>query len=381
MKWWHGGLIVVLSVVIAGLFSAFLRADFSSIDIFAPIEKKMDFQVSDIYNMLEEDKSERELSKDVVVVSIDELNREQLLALIDTVALYEPKAIGLDIYFSIPKADNSKLLDIVKNTPNMVSISQVQKDTNGIHYVEKYLSFYDDSIAPPHRGYANLDINHSWTVVRTFLPYVCTREGKIIPGISLELAKIAAPERAQQLMERGNTEEIIDFTHREIEVISAKRLRNPEVAKRLTGKVVLIGVIKDTKDIYLTPLKEPMPGVLIHAYAAQTIICGHYIQTREKWVNWTIAFCFCFLLVILLLYASEKKEIGSALNLVIRIMVFLSVILFVFLGCWVFTTRHVYVDYSPSLLMLTFGTMAFDIVYAGYGLFRSKLQEKTNKIS
>lgn len=375
MKWWHGGLIVVLSVVIAGLFSAFLSADFSSIDIFAPIEKKMDFQISDIYNMLEEAKPERELSRDVVVVSIDDMNREQLLDLIDTIARYEPKAIGLDIYFSIPKADNSKLLEIVRNTPNMVSISQVQKDTDGVHYVEKYLSFYDDSITPPHRGYANLDINHSWTVVRTFLPYVRTREGKIIPGLSLELAKIAAPQRALQLMERGNTEEIINFTHREIQVLAAKRLKNPEVAKRLTGKVVLVGVIKDTKDIYLTPLKEPTPGVLVHAYAAQTIINGLYIRTREAWVNWAIAFCFCFLLVTLLLYASEKKEIGSALNLIIRIVVFISVVLFVFLGCWVFTARHVYVDYTPSLLMLTFGTMAFDIVYAGYGLLQSAIKK------
>lgn len=375
IKWWHGAVIVLLSVAIAALFSAFLRADFSSIDIFAPIEKKVDFQVSDIYNMLEEDKPERELSNSVIVVSIDGLKREQLIDLIDTIRLYEPKAIGLDIYFSIPKADNSRLLQVVANTPEMVSISQVHKDTDELHYVEKFLSFYDDTLTPPHRGYANLDINHSWTVVRTFLPYVRSREGRIIPALSLELAKIAAPERAQQLMERGNTEEIIDFTHREIEVLAAKRLKNPDVAKRLKGKVVLIGVINDTKDIYLTPLKEPTPGVLIHAYATQTIITGQYIRTREPWLNWTIAVTFCFLLVSLLLFASEKKEIGTALNLIIRIVVFLSVLIFVFLGCWVFSARHMYVDYTPSLLMLTFGTMAFDIVYAVYGLFRPFIKE------
>lgn len=375
IKWWHGAVIVLLSVAIAALFSAFLRADFSSIDIFAPIEKKVDFQVSDIYNMLEEDKPERELSNSVIVVSIDGLKREQLIDLIDTIRLYEPKAIGLDIYFSIPKADNSRLLQVVANTPEMVSISQVHKDTDELHYVEKFLSFYDDTLTPPHRGYANLDINHSWTVVRTFLPYVRSREGRIIPALSLELAKIAAPERAQQLMERGNTEEIIDFTHREIEVLAAKRLKNPDVAKRLKGKVVLIGVINDTKDIYLTPLKEPTSGVLIHAYATQTIITGQYIRTREPWLNWTIAVTFCFLLVSLLLFASEKKEIGTALNLIIRIVVFLSVLIFVFLGCWVFSARHMYVDYTPSLLMLTFGTMAFDIVYAVYGLFRPFIKE------
>ena len=48
MKWWQGGLIIILSVLFAGLFSAMLSSDFSSIDIFAPIEKKVDFRVSEI---------------------------------------------------------------------------------------------------------------------------------------------------------------------------------------------------------------------------------------------------------------------------------------------------------------------------------------------
>ena len=109
MKKWLGGLaIIVLSVGIAGFFSAFLNTDFSSIEMFAPVEKKMDFQVTDIYNMMAGDETERNMSQDVTVVLIDSLNREELMSLIDTIKHYEPKAIGLDIYFSILRAESHR---------------------------------------------------------------------------------------------------------------------------------------------------------------------------------------------------------------------------------------------------------------------------------
>lgn len=370
MKWWHGGLIIILSVLIAGLFSAMLSSDFSSIDIFAPIEKKVDFQVSDIYNMMEEAKSERELSDEVVVVSVDSLDREQLLTLIDTIRQYEPKAIGLDIYFSIKKGNNEVLYNTIRNTPNMVSIHKIKKDSDNIHYEIENLSFYDDEITPPHRGYANLDVNHSWTVVRTFLPCVYSRSGDTIPSMALELVRIAAPERAEEAIRRGNTEEIIDFTHQEIEVISSERLKNPAVAGRLKGKVVLLGVIEDTKDIYRTPLREETAGVVIHAYATQTMLNDQYIQTRAAWKNWTFAVCICLILVSLLLIANESERMKYMLNLAVRILTFVFMFAFVFIGCARFAHSHIYVDYTPAITMLVFGTLAFDIVYAIYGLCR-----------
>jgi len=43
---------------------------------------------------------------------------------------------------------------------------------------------------------------------------------------------------------------------------------------------------------------------------------------------------------------------------------------FVFIGCAQFAHSHIYVDYTPAITMLVFGTLAFDIVYAIYGLCR-----------
>lgn len=368
MKWWHGVLIIALTMGMAGLFSAFLSSDFSSIDIFAPIEKKVDFRVSDIYNMMEEERQGRERSDEVVVISVDDFDREGVIEIIHTLSDYGVKAIGLDVYFAIEGADNTALIEMVRTTENMVSLTKVIREDG--YYRAENQSFFEKELTPPHRGYANLDINHSWNVVRTFIPQVVTSEGETIPSMALELAKIANPARAQEAIERGNTEEIIDFTHQEIEVISAHRLQNEDVAARLKDKVVLVGLIHDNKDTYLTPLHEPVAGVLIHAYATQTILNGQYIRTRAVWKNWMVAGCLCLLLVCLLLFANEYEPMRYSLNLIVRITMFVTMFSLVYIGCMIFAKYHLYVDYSPAILMLAFGTQAFDIVYAGYGVWR-----------
>ena len=378
MNWWQRGAIIALSMIIAGLFSAFLSSDFSSVDVFAPIEKKVDFQVSDIYNMIEEERQGRKLSDEVVVVSVDDYNREGVMEIIHTLRDYGAKAIGLDIYFAIRKADNTVLIETIRTTENMVCLTKVIQEESGIYRMEDQ-SFFDEELTPPHKGYANLDINHSWNVVRTFIPQVMTREGTTIPSMALELAKIANPNRAREAVERGNSEEIIDFTHQEIEIISATRLQNPEVAKRIQGKVVLVGLIHDNKDIYLTPLHEPVAGVIIHAYATQTILNGTYIRTRAVWKNWLIATILCLILVCLLLVAYEYEPMKYSLNLSVRILMFVTMYALVFIGCMIFASRHLYVDYSPSILMLAFGAFAFDIVYAGFGLYKQIAKNKQSK--
>ncbi len=373
IKWWQAGVIIVLSVLIAGLCSVYLNTDFSSIEMFAPMEKKMDFQVTDIYNMMAGDETERNMSQDVAVVLIDNLNREELMSLIDTIKHYEPKAIGLDIYFSIKKADNKALIQTIETTPNMVNIIMVEPDPDRIHYVQDTLSFFYESLSTvPHSGFANLDADYAWTVIRTFVPYVCTRNGDTISNIALELAKIAAPERAQELIRRGNTEEIIDFSHCVVDTISAYRLANPDVANRLRGKVVLIGVGKDPKDTYLTPMRMPTPGVMIHAYATQTILQGEYIETIAPWMSWAIAIILCLAVVSILLFANESDKPKYRLNLSVRLLTFFILFSLVFIGSAIFACDHIYVDYTPVIKMLVFGMLAFDLVYAGYGSFRNK---------
>lgn len=376
LKWWQAVVIVIVSVSIATAFTKFLSSDLSSLEIFAPIEKKVDFKITDIYNMVDENRQGKKLSQDIVVINVDSCDRRCILDVIHQLMSVGVKAIGLDIYFPIPNEDNDYLLETIMFTENMVSITRVAKNDGDDYYTRVPLSFYEDEgYSPVHVGYANLDVNYSWNVVRTFIPYVLTDCNDTIPSLSLELAKIVDAKKTKIFLEKQNYVTIIDFTGEEIEVISANQLENPTTLQSLSDKIVMIGLISDTKDIYLTPLKEPIPGVLIHAYALQTILSDKQIEIRSELTNWTIAICIGFILVCLLLLANELEPLRYSLNIIIRILIFIFMYLLVYRGCYVFANSHTYADYSKSIMMLAFGTLAFDIVYATFGLF-IQLKEK-----
>lgn len=367
MNWWQAGLVIFLSLVLAVLLARFIIYDFSSMEIFAPIEKKLDFQVSDIYNAVEEKKHVVSLSQDIIVVSVDECNREQTAEVINLISSYKPKAIGLDLSFMTKKANNDTLLNAVLYTPNLVNATKVFKPDTGMYYHRLSASFYEKEYDLPHIGYANLDAAHMWNIVRTFVPYVLVGKNDTLPSLAMELARMVAPDCVTQLLRRGNDAEIIDYTSCEIEVVTAERLQNDYVAKRLHNKVVLVGDTADTKDTYRTPLHDSQPGVLIHAYALQTILSGSYIDKREEWKNWLIAILIGFIFICLLLFANEYH----AFNLIIRIGQFALMYWLIVRGCVIYSQSHIYADFTPAILMLGLGALSFDIIYALYGIIQN----------
>ena len=377
IKWWHALLIVIISVGMATGMTFFISTDLTSLEVFAPMEKRIDFQVSDIYNAVEEERQGREQSPYVVVVNVDGYNRDGVLDIVDAVSQTGPKAIGLDVFFSVEKEDNTRLINTIMNTKNLVSAIQVELETDSIHFRQPELSFYDKKYHPEHVGYINLDINHSWDVIRTFQPCVYTLEGEMIPSMPLALAMIADSMKALEAIQRSSSPQIIDFTGNEIKVINANRLKNENIAARLKDKVVLIGALSDNKDIYRTPLNDPTAGVLVHAYTLHTILNESYIQTRPESVNWLIAIGIGLLLVIVLLFANEWEPMKYFLNFTIRILLFVFMYMLVRRGCEVYANAHVYADYTKAILMLGLSTLAFDIVYAIYGFILQICNKKS----
>jgi CHASE2 domain-containing sensor protein len=307
------------------------------------------------------------------VINVDNCDRNGVLDAIHTIDACHPKAIGLDIYFAVPQENNDYLLQTLLTTDNLVCAMRVDTIEGGAYYQRIPLSFFDDTLSPQHSGYVNLDVAHSWNVVRTFLPYVCTSENDTLPSMALELAKVADAERADQLLQRGNAVETIDFTSHEIEIIEAEKLGNADVQERLSGKVVLIGVIDDIKDSYLTPLHDPKPGVLIHAYALQTILSASYIKTSPAWLNWMIAICIC--LVFLILLRTTKNHVSYVGFLVIRFSQFAIMYGLIWCGCQAYSGCHLYMDFAPSILMLGLASLAYDFATATYGIINNIVQK------
>jgi len=361
IKWWYAGIIIIISIVLARLLTMLFGADMTSLDIFAPANKLGDFHITDIYNVVEinniNEVGGRKKSDDVVIVSIDQLGREETLNVINTVSDMHPTAIGLDFPFEDPEPFGQEVLNTILFNDLIVSANKVDPKSYEVIPLSFYEVMYDDI----NTGFVNIDAANTWNVIRTFHPYVLGRNGDTIPNMALALARMARPDLAQTLIARNRSVEVIDFVSREIRIIPHERLSEAGIEQYINGKVVLIGDTAYTPDIRITPLKDLMAGVQIHAYAVQTILGASYIDMWPTWRIWLIALvCSLIFLVILQLAKQYLKDSG---NWFVRFSQFILMILLVLWGCYIFSVYHAYADFTIVISMLVFSSLAFDLAY------------------
>lgn len=72
----------------------------------------------------------------------------------------------------------------------------------------------------------------------------------------------------------------------------------------LADKVVLVGF--DQADFHRTPFGE-LPGVVIHAYAAQSLRSGQLIRRPSPWTSFPVVFLTCYL--VLLLFLADPRRV------------------------------------------------------------------------
>lgn len=365
-KWWKEGLHVVAITAVALLLTRCIIHYAPSLGVFAPLEKEMDFETSDIYNAVKENKSLHRSSPDVVVVSVDRHDRQQVLMDIRKIAATDPLAIGLDVHFKVyqKNLDSLLLATILDPSNRLVGSTKAIPDSCG-YYEQSYMSYYEKEYSPV-VGFTNMDPAQEQKVVRHFRPFVLKANGDTLMSMELKIASIANPEMAQQLIARGNELEIIDYTSLKIPVIDADDLDNPDIQEWIAHKVVMVGDVRDMEDMRITPLHGYVPGVMIHAYGVETILQASYIHTFQSWQNWLIAVGICLIFVALrLLVSRTMSNVGS---LIIRISQFVIMYVLIVCGCVIFENHHSYVDFAPSVLMLGFGLLAYDIWFASYGI-------------
>lgn len=364
--------------ILAILLTRFVIYDFSSLSAFVPVEKATDFEMSDLYNAVEENKAAHRFSHDVCIISLDNCNREGVLDVVNMVSAYGPAAIGLDIVFPWPEQDNTYLLTTLSETPDLVCVNKVQPtedDPSRFEVIQA--SFYEPLIAPEY-GHAKLVANSTRAVVRKFYSYVLTTEGDTLLSLPSALARKANPERYAAFISRQNERETIDYTTCEIPAYTAAELMNGILREeQLAGKVVLLGDMNSMSDSYLTPLNGAMAGVMIHACATQTIISGTYIDTTPEWMNWGIGILLCILISALLMEARNRmSNVGSMVIRIAQVAVMYQIVV---LGCKYYANSHTYLDFSPSLLMIGLAALSFDIWFGLYGIFNFVKQKISKK--
>lgn len=309
------------------------------------------------------------MSGDIVVVDIGDLDRAGIATLLDSLSAMQPKAIALDVFFRFPGQEgDASLTEAVCLTDGMV----LPRDVNRPELV----SFFYDEAEEARFGAVNLSAGTARDVIRTYRPVFDTADGPLA-SIGLVMAAQLQPELASQLCQRGSAEEFIRYDGVEFPLFEAEEILSADasVAEAIRGKAVFVGDLNDPQDKHLTPADPEMPGLLIHAKIAQTILSGQPIRRVPRWLVVLIASLVCALFIWIYQLIRDHKW-GKAAALLTRGAQFLLMYAFFNIGYRLYVGPGILLDFSLPMAMLGLGALAYDLIFGFYDLFTKVLKKK-----
>jgi CHASE2 domain-containing sensor protein len=314
------------------------------------------------------------IDRRIVVVNTGDLDRAQLGFLIEKVNEYNPKVIGLDIFFDGPRepGKDSILKSVFARTKNLVAVS-VSYPTE--HGEIKIRENYFDSVLPK-RGYANLVAEDVGTI-RYYAPFE-EIDGKRYPQITSAIVKEYNDTAYHRLEKRHKQVETINYTRavndedkKKYQIIEPEDLYNDMVLKsQLEGKIVLLGYVNldpnNIEDKKFTPMNHKfygkqhpdMNGIIVQANIISMVLDGNYIKKMPKWVAWVFAILIGWLHMSL--YIRYYLESHIWFHLVAKLTQVFSVIFFAYLGMIIYDKFSVRLDMKYTLYVIA---LAVDVIY------------------
>lgn len=345
--------IVVFALVLANVS---FDGCISSLSDLMPVERDLDFLSSDFYQVVADARTEKVLDEQIVIVPIDELSRNEIGHLIEDVSLCNPLAIGLDVFFAFPMEGDDRLLDVLQNAPGLVAAMGVTSEVANQWIVND--SHLLDSLHERSRGVVNMNVKRRYHVVRDFIPCYRT-EQDTVNHFALNLAYQVNPGVAERLQKSflENPEQAlpIDYPSREFEVIHPEDVL--ERIDDLEGKVVMIGALHDVQDIFITPVNDMMPGIVVHAHTLATILGERYAREMPAWGLWVIG----FLMTVLFIVAKLLFKRCIIDNILMRMFQVFIMLLITYIGCMLFIEYHYVLELSVPLMLMAFGLAALEI--------------------
>ena len=342
------------------LLSTVVIYNLEDISSFVSSDKSSDFDISDIYNGIADHSDVRVASTDVTVVAADECSRQELLDVLEIISEYSPKAIGLDIFFRYASEDSMRVINTLKQIPNLVLPCMIKPTPEG-GYQHTIYSYIEQHIYSPY-GYVNLNASSTRDIIRDFIPQQTITTGDTLLQLATAVASIASPQQYLKLVHRNNPTEIIHYAAIDIPTLSAEEILNGNddyLSRYLTNRAIIVGDIHNINDMYMVPISGLVPGVLIHAYALNTIMMDLYTDITPDWLNWLIAFLVSIIFIFANIYAKEHwSHIG---NLLIRILQITIMIGMIYLGTYWYKNHMQYIDFSQVVLMIGFSALAGDV--------------------
>jgi CHASE2 domain-containing sensor protein len=311
------------------------------------------------------------MDKDIVIVNIGDADRAKLSFIINAVASYKPKVMGLDALFSgerDPEGD-SLLRAALGAYPNLVVVDSLYFEGEEIIQNDGY--FKD---VPVKRGYANLwgGESHQLITVRLYPTYI-KKKKLYFRSFGSVLLEQYDPAAYKRVMDRKKKLETLNYSRHtnQYSIIDADQLLTDGVdSGYLKNKLVLLGYINPSpnniEDKFFTPLNEnfigksipDMNGVVIHANFISMVLADDYIKKVPSWVNWLVAVLIGWLHMSFFIRYYLESHIWF--HLVAKIAQVASAIFFVFLGSVLFDKYNIKLDMKYTLITIA---LAVDVIY------------------
>jgi CHASE2 domain-containing sensor protein len=331
-----------------------------------------DFDINDVsYAKLGKDESTLP-DKNIVIVNIGHLDREEIAYLIEKTESMGPKVIGLDSYFEGPRDPHkdSVLRNVFEKTKNLIVVSRI--DAEHLHHsgkAELIPDYFDSSMH--NRGYANL-IGEERGTIRSYPPFY-EIEHEEYPSFTSAIIKEYNEEAYKKLEKRHHEVEIINYTRRtkQYQMLESEQVMTDDFAPGLLkNKIVLLAYVNenpfDVEDKMFTPMNEKvagkstpdMNGIIVHANILSMILENNYIKQMPEWVGWLAAIVIGWLHMSLFIRYYLESHIWF--HLVAKIAQIISALFFVYLGMQIFNKFRIKLDMELTLVVIV---LAVDIIY------------------
>lgn len=314
-----------------------------------------DFTMSDMFIQFADARPVRHLDDRIVIVDIGYAGRAEIADALEVVAVAEPKAVGLDVNFPVPRQEDidAALLEGILMQKDIVLPVGLEQEDDGFHIDEKPFFFEDINSPSIHYAVANLPAKSARSSIREFETGFPLADGSVMPSYVTELARTAAPREYERLRERGRDRETIDYASREFTVIPIDEVLDR--ADELTDKFVLMGSMSDAYDLHATPLNSNISGILIHATALGTLLDGTWYRYVPDAADYAASVVLCFLLA----FAAVSLP-GRGKGLVIHAAQLLLLVLVVWFGYTLFIDYRIIVDLSYTFFVVGIGLMVLE---------------------
>jgi len=317
-----------------GLLSLVTLNDFDFLD---PLGKAInDFTLDDIvFSKIRKDTVQGGnptiIDERVVLINIGYLDRKSIAEEIEIVNKYNPKVVGLDVFFRSPKGEDqdSSLEIALSKTHNLVMVTKLNNYNKTKDQFDTVETSYSGFMTVAKKGYGNLvtEGDDEEVTCRSFSP-IRKVKNELELAFAVRVVQMYDRGAAHQFSYRNNDEEFINY-RRNIRggtggyyTFDYDDLKSGEGLDLLTDKIVIFGFLgnklnpKDIEDKFYTPMNRQyvgrafadMYGAVIHANIISMILDKDYINPTPTWVSWVVAIVFCLFNTILFSYLLHNNN-------------------------------------------------------------------------